>query len=308
MNRILLFLLLCFSLFSCDKPKEIPPEILENIIYESLLTDAMISNFDALNSKRPELNYYEPIVKKYDYTIEDIKYTIERMVQRKSEVLGAVTGNVKNRFAQKSELYKKISRTTDNWEIHIDEYLVDTLYSNSKGIKIKTIKEIDSVYLRIPLDGKGRYVLSMTYNVGNEDKNRVRYLNGEFVDSLIEFVHEQPFTKVIDAVGSRLIEHQFIIDNPSNGNVLSLNLVAKNSIHNNSNDQNKTSNPKISITDILLIKKPLGEDGSLRLYTYLTGMKFPTKIVENRQLIHVRSPYRIKERNNKITEDKQERI
>lgn len=297
MNKITLFLLISLSLFSCDKSKEIPPEILENIIYESILADAVIGSLDDLSSKRPKLNYYEPIVKKYNYTIEDVKYTIEKMVQRKSGILGVVTINVKNRLDEKLTLYKKIYTTGNIWRGYMDEYILDTVYLNIKGLKIKEIKEIDSVYLNIPLSGPGRYRLSMIYDVGIKDKNKIRYLNGELKDSFIDGVSYNKFTKVIDAVGSRSIDHDFTVDNQFSGNTLSLNLAAKNSIYNNINDKNKTTKPAISVTEILLVKRPFEQDGNIRLYMYYTRMKFPTRIVEDEKLIYIKPPYRIK--NNK---------
>ena len=184
MKRIIdtLFPLLMLLFVACDKPREIPDEVLGDIFHDALLVNAYL-NYNP-NFKADSMNIYEPIFDRYGYTTEDVQYTINNFSRRKSIRLGDVAEYMIARFEQESAELKEQSARMDTIINVASRYAVRTIFADS-AVVVKS--DADSTRLRFVLEDieAGKYNIRGSYTLDSLDKetNRRIYIYFEKEDS-----------------------------------------------------------------------------------------------------------------------------
>lgn len=72
------------TLFSCNKPKNIPDTTLVSIVGDLYLANAYWDSYATYEFEQDSMDVYTPIFEHYGYTPEDFMYTIEGLTKRKS--------------------------------------------------------------------------------------------------------------------------------------------------------------------------------------------------------------------------------
>lgn len=158
---VVVMALIAITTISCDGPKIIPEEKLQNIITDILLTEGVRNSGMVIHSDVPldSVDFYGPVLSKYGYTVSDFSYTINEMASRKSNPLEGVMVKVVatiDRQAAIAQYRYDVARRFDSLALkaYADTvYLMDsTIVGSVKKIRIK----IDSVKA-------GDYRIAMSY-------------------------------------------------------------------------------------------------------------------------------------------------
>jgi len=153
-----------FVLPGCSKRKRIPEEIFQDIITESLMSDAVIRELGRY-SKPGEplfpntLDYYKPIVEKHGYTMKDVRYTIEYMATRKSNPMKNVMENVERNIERQKQRANYLYQSKLKLDTLAINYFADTVYSNDTTLKGK----IGKFNIYVPNPKEGDYTLAFDY-------------------------------------------------------------------------------------------------------------------------------------------------
>ena len=270
MNKLSYIIMICVTglISSCSNHKEIPPEVLEKIIEETVLSNSIVNNISEIrDSAENNVDYYTPILEKYQYTIHDLDYTIGKMVSRKSRVLNSVIQRAKNNIAYKKEHVSHIYNMYKDMQNTIDTKQQDTLINiDSTRYTLKKNSDIDKTILNIPLNSYGRYEVEISYRAKTNANNKSYYANFSLRDSLIDSRignkrtqrYYIPIRKDdIDNVGNA-IKFKFAITPENDYNYLNINLFSMSRLDNylmQSNKDRPTKNPNIEIINILIIRK-----------------------------------------------------
>lgn len=176
MKRIIsaFFLLGALLSVACNKPKEVPDDVLGQIFHDAMLVNAYINyNFDF---KQDSLNIYEPIFARYGYTTEDVQYTINNFSRRKSIRLSDVAEYMISLLEEESATLRgQVSRqdTIDNVARRrfTRKILADTA--------IVVTEAADSSRLRFAVEDirPGNYSIRLSYTLDSLDGGDGRRLN-----------------------------------------------------------------------------------------------------------------------------------
>ena len=160
---------------SCRKARRIPEEVLQEIITESLITDAIIreENRRIRSGQKifsDSLDYYKPIAEKYGYTMEDVRHTIEYMATRRSNpmknVLDMAIQNIDKHKQRASVLYQG----TLKFDSLAIQHYTDTVYHKDTTTR-GTLKDY-KIFISSPK--KGEYTLTFYYQTVEDYKVRTK--------------------------------------------------------------------------------------------------------------------------------------
>lgn len=179
-NIFVIMLLICAMIcISCQKKyKMVPEPVLQDIITESLITDAILNESRKKvqptfsNAMNDTTDYYEPIVRKHGYTAADVKYTISVMSSRKSNPLN----HVLNKVVENIDLINKRAEYHYRAYLKFDSlalnYYKDTLYNSAKKITGAMAKA--NFHIMHPRSGE--YEVKFDYMTSSDYRVRPRRL------------------------------------------------------------------------------------------------------------------------------------
>ena len=270
MNKLLYITIGLFAslMYSCSDHEEIPPEILEKIIEETILTTTIVNSISEISdSVETDVDFYSPILEKYKYTIEDLDYTIGKMVSRKSKVLSAVIQNAKSEIGHRKEHVSYIYNIQKDLGKIIKSHYQDTiLLVDSLGYSIKKNSDIDKIKLNIPLNNFGNYYVEIVYESKVIANNKNYFANFQLRDSLINsrvggertFRYSIPSNKN-DLEVTNKFSFTFDVNAENNFNYLEINLFSMSRLDSYMSQSKKdkvTKNPNLEIKEIVITREP----------------------------------------------------
>lgn len=204
-NTVICLLIFVLPLLAgCNRPKDIPEDKLEDIVYEVFLANAYADMNSSIFIK-DTLDIYTPILKKYGYKPADIKYTIQNYSKRKSVSFASVLEKVALRLEAETGVYKSRLALRDSVDNILAERYRTEVYRNDslKIFRKPSNPEIPDLKIDVM---PGRYVIEFSYYADtiprglsiqyrhyleNEDGSRTSYLSriyrrGEWVNEKVE--------------------------------------------------------------------------------------------------------------------------
>lgn len=116
-SSILFILAVAFSLWGCNRPRVIPQDKFEDIIYDLYLSNIYLN--ENLELPPDSVDAYAPVLKKYGYSASDIRYTMESYSKRKSVRMSDILDTVALRLQAQADFYSARLALTDS----IDQYV-----------------------------------------------------------------------------------------------------------------------------------------------------------------------------------------
>ncbi len=231
-----LSLWLLWMLVSCSSHKEIPEETLEQILVESALINSTTTYSPKVRAMADTLDLYSAVLDKYGYDIEDMEYTLRSLISRKSTAMEAVLESAKSSITSKREFLDYMYDMITESKLVVDKSIIDTLYSVDTTIHIKSTKLIDSIRLQLPLEGAGKYTLSIDYISYTKKPVRTIYSTIEMGDSLFnDFRAKETQSRIFrlpvrTGVDTTINRNNIVfnLDGEDGGNTLLINLITHN--------------------------------------------------------------------------------
>ncbi len=312
-----LYIILVLALFvSCSKHREIPPEILEKIVEESVLASSTVSNSQTIRNRVENMDYYTPVLDKYGYKVEDLEFTLQKMVARKTEILKVVIMNARQNIKSEKQHAEYLYDIYDKTTTAVGLLCRDTLYKVDTLISLKLAKNIDKENINLPLDGNGDYKLEIKYETTSKKNPYTVYMGFEVIDTLCpyfsgfkksdSYMYGYSDNKE-DYPGNSIIN--FKVKSPKEGNNLKVNLFTLDRIDRGYAIDNaklkKNKDIKIKVLSVILTKSIGFVEGSNKLLRDNYGLKLFGDYMP--QTEYFRAPYLHKniELKNTLTRYKQ---
>lgn len=178
MKKILLIITAVLALASCaEKPKEIPPLVLEDMLADIVLTDSYVSSVvKPTRRAKDTIDYFTPIFKKYGYTIEDLDYTIDKMSRRKTDAVWSTLDNTVGKISSIQQKYERNNNQRLEWKKFVEEQNLDTLYYYPDTIFVRKKADLEQLIHSFPVTQKGTFTFTFDYISGKDDENNARYI------------------------------------------------------------------------------------------------------------------------------------
>lgn len=140
MKKIVFAILLLLGAISCSEDDLIPEAQLQEIITESLISEAMINRISVRQTSHTErmrmdsLDIYAPILRKYGYDLGDFRHTISVLAMRKSNPLD----NIFTQVSEQIKIYDDIATYRYKQMLKFDtlalNHYVDTVWMRDTTI------------------------------------------------------------------------------------------------------------------------------------------------------------------------------
>lgn len=181
MKRILFILIVVPLLFgACRRPKTIPDNVLEAIVTEVFVSNAVVQGrYIPLNIDTLEI--YQPIFDRYGYTPGDMLYTIDELSKRKSVRFTDILDNAIAAIERQSGRYDSLVMERDTIHARLTRRYREVVYTDTLH-RFTRSADARNFEIRISID-PARYEIEYLYRIDSTDKNPYLQYSHHTLDS-----------------------------------------------------------------------------------------------------------------------------
>ncbi|MFI3321247.1 MAG: hypothetical protein R3Y50_01830 [Rikenellaceae bacterium] len=184
----ILFLGLILAFFACNntnKTRLIPYDTFKNMLVEMVFMDSY-AKMELIKLNMDTVAIYKPIFDKYNYSVEDVRYTLEEFASRKSNVVVVLIEDAIAELEKTNKVAQFRAELDKKWIEKGRDEAKEIMYINNENRFLNSLDstELEKFVIKIPLEKKGDYEIKFRYMVDSLDKNNIRYLDFQRVDSI----------------------------------------------------------------------------------------------------------------------------
>lgn len=150
-------------LAACDGPRTIPPDKMERILSDALLTNGITNTsqgyYQGTRAEDDTIDFYTPILQKYGYSLDDFRHTVYAMATRKSNPLNELFGRVAQGMDSLAAIAEYRYNVSMRYDTLVMNYYADTVYVKDTTI----VGSLSKYKVKLSDIKKGTYRVAFDY-------------------------------------------------------------------------------------------------------------------------------------------------